>query len=185
MTRAAATGVPNSAPIVPASASATQPRSPVRGKARRPAHTASETFTAMIGFSGPRLGPPASTNAVASSSPGSTPSGSTGASRPVVAGSGPAWPGAFHTTSPTATPVATSTTNIHRTEYRPTPRASGRVCHRTSCNSSAAALTPSSTRLVTTPTSSAGTMVGSRARAVAAVAAEGAGCALSWDTRTR
>lgn len=116
ITSAAATGVPNSAPMVPASARATQPRRAVLGRTRAPNQTASETFTAMIGFSGPRLGPPASTSAVTSTSPGSTASGSTGASRPVVAGSGPACPGTFHTTSPTATPVAVSTANIHATE---------------------------------------------------------------------
>lgn len=139
----------------------------------------------MIGFSGPRLGPPASIRALASSSPGSTTGASTGASRPVVAGSGPACPGAFHTTSPTAIPVATSTTNIHSTEYLPTPSASGTACHSTSWSSSAARLTPASGRLHTTPTTSAGTTDGSRSRARDAGATEGSCCALSWATCTR
>src|SRR5690606_42099170 len=118
-------------------------------------------------------------------SPGSAAGGRTGASRPVVAGSGPACPGTFHTTRPTAIPVATSTTDIHSTEYRPTPSASGTVRHSTSWSSSAPASTPTSTRLAVTPTSSAGRMEGSRARAGVAGAVEGASGALSWATPTR
>ncbi len=116
ITSAAATGVPNSAPIVAASASTGHRLPGARGIRRVPSQAARPTFTAMIGFSGPRLGPPASISPVASTSPGSTSGGSTGAFRPTVAGSGPACPGTFHTTSPTASPVAVSITNIHSTE---------------------------------------------------------------------
>ncbi|WP_281156514.1 hypothetical protein [Streptomyces sp. HYC2] len=52
----------------------------------------------------------------ATSSPGSTPGATGAAVRPSVAGSGPACPGALHTTSPTRTPVAVGTTSIHTTE---------------------------------------------------------------------
>lgn len=63
----------------------------------------------------PELGPSASINVVASTSPGRTAGGMTGAFKPMVAGSGPAWPGTFQTTSPTAIPVATSMTKTHST----------------------------------------------------------------------
>ncbi len=137
----------------------------------------------MIGFSGPRLGPPASISAVARTSPGSTLGGSARASRPVVAGSGPACPGTFHTTSPTAMPVAVSMMSIQRTEYRPMPRASGRFFQSTCWSCSAASLTPMKSRLAPTPTTSAGTIIGSRVRA-GVVGAAGASCALSWATRS-
>lgn len=116
MTSAAATGVPNRAPIVAASASAGHSAPGSRGSSRRPSVSARATFAMMMGFSGPRLGPPASISMAATSSPGSTPGATGAAVRPSVAGSGPACPGTLHTTSPTRTPVAVSTTSIHTTE---------------------------------------------------------------------
>lgn len=101
----------------------------------------------------------------------------------MVAGSGPAWPGTSQTTRPTATPVAVRTAIIQPAEYRPTPSVSGRVCHSTSFKRSATPLTPMNTRLAATPTSSAGRISGSRARAGVAGAAGDGGCAESWGTK--
>ena len=70
----------------------------------------------MIGFSGPRLTPPASIRTSASASPGSTRSGSGSATSSRVAGSGPACPGTYRTTSPISRPVAVSTPMIHTAE---------------------------------------------------------------------
>lgn len=90
MTRAAATGVPNSAPSVAASARVPHRTAGMAGRAFEPSQNARPMLAAMIGFSGPRLGPPASISAVATSSPGSTYGGSGSLSSPTVAGSGPA-----------------------------------------------------------------------------------------------
>ncbi len=70
----------------------------------------------MIGFSGPRLTPPASASVLATSRPGMTGGASGEPWSPVEAGSGPACPGTFQTTSPTATPVTVSTVIIQREE---------------------------------------------------------------------
>ncbi|MNC51243.1 hypothetical protein D3C75_1005280 [compost metagenome] len=90
---AAATGVPNRAPMVPAEARIVQSRVATRGKTREPTATASAIFTAITGCSGPRLTPPARPIISAITSPGRA-AAATGA--PIsgsVAGSGPAWPG--------------------------------------------------------------------------------------------
>ena len=88
--RAAATGVPKSAPMVPAEASAIHRAAGVRGAIRRPSQKVSAILAAVIGFSGPRLTPPASARTVTTSSPGMTSGGMGGSTSPVVAGSGPA-----------------------------------------------------------------------------------------------
>src|SRR6185503_9323130 len=99
-------GVPNIAPSVPATASAVHAGTGMTGSSRAPSATASPTLIAMIGFSGPRLTPPASVISTATASPGSTDAGSGGAASSVVAGSGPACPGMNVTTSPAASPTA-------------------------------------------------------------------------------
>lgn len=113
---AAATGVPKSAPTVPAAASAAQRSASVPRIALPPSQAASAMFAAVMGFSGPRLTPPASPRIAASSRLGTTLAGSGGSTSPIVAGSGPACPYTFHTTSPTARPVAVSTVITQRTE---------------------------------------------------------------------
>ena len=105
---AAATGVPNIAPSVPATASPAQAGTGITGSSRAPSATASPTLIAMIGFSGPRLTPPARVIRTARASPGSTEARSGGAVSSVVAGSGPAGPGTNVTTSPAARPTAVS-----------------------------------------------------------------------------
>ncbi len=121
-------------------------------------------FAAMIGFSGPRLTPPASPNTLATRRPGTTAGANGAPPSPSAAGSGPAWPGNFHTTSPTAMPVAVSMLIIHREEKPPMPSASGRSSHRTSSNCSARALIPRNSRLAATPTTRAGRICGSSSR---------------------
>ena len=65
-TRAAATGVPNSAPIVPETASITSSAGGTLVEKRPKTATASAELTAIVGFSGPRLTPPASPRIVTS-----------------------------------------------------------------------------------------------------------------------
>ena len=85
--RAAATGVPNIAPTVPETASPIQVCAATDGMRRIPSSTTSDPFKAMIGFSGPRLTPPASIKTRAAARPGSARPGSGSDTRPVVAGS--------------------------------------------------------------------------------------------------
>ena len=161
---AAATGVPNIAPIMPAVASPSHSGAPLFGIARVPSAYARPIPTPMIGFSGPRLTPPASIRINASNRLGSTDSGSGASTSPSVAGSGPAWPGTFHTTRPTATPVSVSTSRIHSGEVPETPSACGMIVHHTSCNPLATALTESRITLEAMPTTRAGITSGSSTR---------------------
>src|SRR5262245_51532866 len=109
---AAATGVPNRAPTVPPIASPAHTGTGTPLAARAPSAQASATFAAVIGFSGPRLTPPASANTAASKRPGRIRGAIGGSTRPRVAGSGPAWPGTYRTTRPTARPVTVRTPRI-------------------------------------------------------------------------
>ena len=87
---AAATGVPNSAPMVPEDARIVQSSALTRGKRREPSATVRAILTTMIGCSGPRLTPPARPTISAAIRPGRAP-GLTGAPMSdSVAGSGPA-----------------------------------------------------------------------------------------------
>ena len=71
----------------------------------------------MIGFSGPRLTPPASISTSASASPGRHPQRQRrGDQLERSPGPGPACPGTYRTTSPTSRPVAVSTPMIHSAE---------------------------------------------------------------------
>lgn len=90
---AAATGVPNSAPMVPAEARIVQSNAVIRGNRREPKAAASAIFIVIIGCSGPKLTPPARPMIKARSSPGSA-DGETGILiNGSMAGSGPACPG--------------------------------------------------------------------------------------------
>ena len=63
------------------------------GSRRAPAAATSAILMAVIGFSGPRLTPPARPTISANPSPGRAESGSGMPISDSVAGSGPAWPG--------------------------------------------------------------------------------------------
>ena len=86
---AAATGVPNSAPMVADDASSIDTCADTFGMNRANTATMIATLMAMMGFSGPRLTPPARARSVTTASPGSVRSGSGGATSSVVAESGP------------------------------------------------------------------------------------------------
>ncbi len=147
---AAATGVPNIAPSVPATASPAQAGTGITGSSRAPSATASPTLIAMIGFSGPRLTPPASVIRTATASPGSTEARSGGAVSSVVAGSGPAWPGTNVTTSPAARPTAVSIPIVQAGDVPSMPTCCGSHVHRTS--SSCPATTDSTSSAIADPT---------------------------------
>ena len=87
--RAAATGVPNSAPTVEAPARSIASWAGTPGISRAKIATTIAELMAMIGFSGPRLTPPARPRRVTSASPGRTFSGSGGPMSSVVTLSGP------------------------------------------------------------------------------------------------
>ena len=86
---AAATGVSKSAPMVAATASEADSCAGTLGMNRAMAATTNATLIAMIGFSGPRLTPPASESMVTIASPGRLRSGCGGSANSVVAESGP------------------------------------------------------------------------------------------------
>ena len=94
------------------------------------------TLIAMIGFSGPRLTPPARLSTVTTASPGSTRSRSGGEISSVVAESGPPWPGRYRSPMPTARPVRVRISTIHQ-PFGSTPSASGRVVQSTPLSRSA------------------------------------------------
>ena len=122
---AAATGVPNNAPTVAAAAMAMISSAPTLGHSRATSAIARATLMAMMGFSGPRLTPPARLRTTARVRLGSMLTGSGGAVRSVVAESRPPWPGSFQTTSPTAAPVSVNTRKIHQRDPSATPNAVG------------------------------------------------------------
>ena len=92
---AAATGVPNRAPTVAAPAISTEICVGTFGSSRANRATMMPTLIAMIGFSGPRLTPPARLSTVTTARPGSTRSRRGGEISSVVAESGPPWPGKY------------------------------------------------------------------------------------------
>ncbi len=68
---AAATGVPNSAPMpVPAEARIVQSNAVIRGNRREPKAAASAIFIVIIGRSGPKLTPPAKADDCCEKQPG-------------------------------------------------------------------------------------------------------------------
>lgn len=156
-TSAAATGVANIAPMVPASASATAPGTGTPNRGRQRNHAASATLRAMIGFSGPRLTPPARPRTRASARPGRARSGSGAATSSDVAGSMPACPGAHRTVAPTSSPVTVSTRTVHHVRVLATPQASGSRSHTRCWIHVASSESARSVRALTTPTTRAGT----------------------------
>ena len=131
---AAATGEPNIAPRIPAVATMTTDCVGVCGHHLAAIHTDMPTAIAMMGFSGPRLTPPASPMMSAIATPGSAYNLSGAETSSVVAGSVPPWPGMSHTVTPTATPVAVRTAMIQKVPSEVTPRASGNDSHSAFCN---------------------------------------------------
>lgn len=111
---AAATGVPNKAPTVPATVSETVSRPGTRANAR-PIRTVNKAILmALAGFSGPRLTPPANPRTAAAASPGTTAAAGTLSANSDAAESGPACPGAYRAMTPTAKPVSVSVPKIHQ-----------------------------------------------------------------------
>ena len=153
---AAATGVPKSAPMVPAEARIVQSSAPTRGKMREPRNTARPIFTAIMGCSGPRLTPPARPTINAMINPGSAEGGTGAPISGSSAGSGPAWPGLNRITRPTAIPVNVSIKMIHAEESAVIPSFAGSAVHSRACSTDATFITTMSTRLDATPMMSAG-----------------------------
>ncbi len=170
---AAAIGVPNIAPIVPANASPAQARTGTTGSSRRPIRTARLRLSPMIGFSGPRLTPPASVTTMARASPGRTISGCGGSTSPAVAGSGPAWPGTNVRISPVASPAAVSTPKIQIGSAPVSPTATGSRSHRTCSTTPARRDSAIRVTLEPAPTRIAGRTIASSARAPVPGAAAG------------
>ena len=129
-TSAAATGVPNRAPMVPAAVITTMSCGETRGQSAWKSATRMPALIPMIAASGPRLTPPPRASTATIVSEGTARSGSGGAIRWIVAESWPPWPGMSHTTRPTRSPMALSTPKIHQREVGSTPRAAGRLDHR-------------------------------------------------------
>ena len=127
---AAATGVPNSAPTVAAPAIRTEICGETLRSNRANRATAMPTLIAMIGFSGPRLTPPARLEHGHHGEPGSTAGASGGAMSSVVAESGPPWPGATTARCPRQVPVRVRISTIHQ-PVGSTPSASGSVSQST------------------------------------------------------
>jgi hypothetical protein len=162
--RAAATGVPNIAPSVPANANPAHWGAPSRGQSRAPTNTASPMVMPMIGFSGPRLTPKASVTMSASATPGSTAAGNGGSARPTVAGSGPACPGTNVTISPVRMPATVSIAIVQAGPVPSMPIASGTWSQSTPWMAPANAVNAMSATLDRAPTTTAGTTTGSRGR---------------------
>ena len=123
---AAATGVPNSAPIVADAAMAMTSSVPTLGHRR----ATSAIARARVDGDDRVLRPQAHPARQAQRRRrgvrlGSTLTGSGGAVSSVVAESWPPWPGSFQTTSPTAAPVSVSTRKIHQRDPSGTPSAVG------------------------------------------------------------
>ncbi len=129
-TSAAAIGVPNSAPTVAAAASTAAVSAGTRRHSRAAIHTVSAVLIAVIGFSGPKLTPPAMPRTSTRARLGSTRSGCGVSSRSRVAGSGPAWPGSFHTSIPATAPVRVRMVKIHHPDRPSTFSRLGVVVHR-------------------------------------------------------
>ena len=113
-TSAAATGVPKRAPTVAAAARSIATCGDTCGISRAKIATMIAQLIAMIGFSGPRLTPPARPSRVTSARPGSVRSGKGLPMSSVVAESGPPCPGRTCSAMPIASPVTVSTRMIHQ-----------------------------------------------------------------------
>ncbi len=162
---AAATGVPNRAPTVAAPASSIPSCGDTCGMKRAKIATTIAELIAMIGFSGPRLTPPARPSSVTTASPGSTRSFRGAPMSSVVTLSGPPWPGSTHRAMPTARPVTVSTRMIHHPDGS-TPSASGSVVHTTPPSRSASFSSVQRRSALITPTRMAGIAIASRRRGV-------------------
>ena len=136
----------------------------VVGAIRAASHTESPTAIAMIGFSGPRLTPPARPRMSVMATPGSAMSLSGFDTSSVAAGSGPAWPGASHTVTPTAMPVSVRIAMIQKRPSPSTPSASGSVSHNVCSSPCAIQFTLAMSRPESTPITRAGTVSLTRLR---------------------
>ena len=150
--RAAATGVPNSAPNVAAVERPIHWSWSIFGMRRTPTATTIAALITMIGLSGPRLTPPASARIAAIARPGVAPTEIGVDTNSCVAGSSPAWPGANRITSPTRTPAMVSTSRIHHQVLSVMPSHGVTVCQRKCSRVLATAEIPHSSRAHTTPT---------------------------------
>ncbi|SAP53082.1 Uncharacterised protein [Klebsiella oxytoca] len=153
---AAATGVPNSAPMVPEAARIVQSRGVMRGNRRLPTAAARAIFTTIIGCSGPRLTPPARPTISAASRPGSALVLTGAPISDSVAGSGPACPGLKRTISPTAMPVPVRIAIVHKGPSALMPTLAGRLVHRIFCKTAAIFIATIKTRLQAIPMTTAG-----------------------------
>ena len=125
------------------------------GSKRAKRATVMATLIAMIGFSGPRLTPPARLRTVTSASPGSTRSRSGGAMSSVVARIGPAVAGQEPKSDPTARPVSVRIRTIHQ-PFGSTPSASGSVSQKTPLSRSASCSRPHRRNAASAPITIAG-----------------------------
>ena len=153
---AAATGVPNSAPMVPAEAKIVHSIRLTRGNRRAPIATARAILTVMIGCSGPRLTPPARPRINATISPGSAEGGTGAPISGSQAGSGPACPWLKRITNPTAIPVSVNMAMIQKGESWAIPRVPGSRSQSKFCNTEAIFITTIRIRLDAIPIATAG-----------------------------
>ncbi|CAH0277944.1 hypothetical protein SRABI106_03211 [Rahnella aquatilis] len=153
---AAATGVPNNAPIDPAAARITQSVVGTAGNKRDPIAATSAILITVIGCSGPRLTPPASPTISASASPGKALTATGAPIRDSVAGSGPAWPGIYLMMAPTPMPVSVSINSVQLADCVLIFSTAGMFSHSRFCSAPEIIMTNTRTRLDITPIMIAG-----------------------------